>query len=117
MAKKVENKPTNTESPGEPLGYPSYPKSQDIYEAFKEEREIDPEDPSHKKESDPDPDNALQGDEPLDEIVDDTNMGDDLDVPGSELDDEQEELGNEDEENNYYSIGGDKELDEARDDV
>ena len=32
--------------------------------------------------------------------------GSDLDVPGSELDDEQEKNGNEDEENNYYSLGG-----------
>jgi hypothetical protein len=31
----------------------------------------------------------------------------DLDVPGSELDDAQEKLGNEDKENNYYSIGRD----------
>jgi hypothetical protein len=31
----------------------------------------------------------------------------DLDVPGSELDDESEEIGSEDEENNYYSLGGD----------
>ena len=30
-----------------------------------------------------------------------------LDVPGSELDDQQESVGSEDEENNYYSIGGD----------
>jgi len=30
---------------------------------------------------------------------------DNLDVPGAELDDEQEEIGSEDEENNYYSIG------------
>ena len=28
-------------------------------------------------------------------------------MPGSELDDEQEQIGNEDEENNYYSLGGD----------
>lgn len=33
--------------------------------------------------------------------------GDDLDIPGSELDDEQEAVGSEDEENNYYSLGGD----------
>jgi hypothetical protein len=32
---------------------------------------------------------------------------DDLDIPGSELDDESEEIGEEDEENNYYSLGGD----------
>lgn len=34
--------------------------------------------------------------------------GDDLDVPGSEADDEQEALGSEDEENNSYSLGGDR---------
>jgi hypothetical protein len=33
--------------------------------------------------------------------------GDDLDVPGAELDDEDEATGSEDEENNSYSIGGD----------
>ena len=31
-----------------------------------------------------------------------------LDVPGSELDDAQEDIGSEDEENNYYSLGGDE---------
>jgi hypothetical protein len=30
-----------------------------------------------------------------------------LDVPGAELDDISEEIGEEDEENNYYSLGGD----------
>ena len=46
-------------------------------------------------------------------IVGNVNIGsikgitqNDLDVPGSELDDVQEEIGSEDEENNYYSIGG-----------
>jgi len=33
--------------------------------------------------------------------------GDDLDVPGAEDDDTNEEIGEEDEENNYYSLGGD----------
>jgi hypothetical protein len=33
--------------------------------------------------------------------------GDDLDVPGSEADDDNEIIGEEDEENNYYSLGGD----------
>ncbi len=33
--------------------------------------------------------------------------GSDLDVPGAELDDANENIGNEDEENNYYSLGGD----------
>lgn len=34
--------------------------------------------------------------------------GEDLDVPGSELDDQNESIGAEDEENNSYSIGGDR---------
>lgn len=33
--------------------------------------------------------------------------GADLDVPGSETDDGNEDIGEEDEENNYYSLGGD----------
>jgi hypothetical protein len=32
---------------------------------------------------------------------------DDLDIPGAELDDENEMIGSEDEENNAYSLGGD----------
>lgn len=35
--------------------------------------------------------------------------GDDLDVPGSELDDEQERIGSEDEENNSYSNADEEE--------
>jgi hypothetical protein len=35
--------------------------------------------------------------------------GDDLDVPGSELDDAQERIGSEDEENNSYSDSNEKE--------
>lgn len=34
--------------------------------------------------------------------------GGDLDVPGAELDDEEEDIGEEDEENNLYSLGGDR---------
>lgn len=34
--------------------------------------------------------------------------GADLDVPGAELDDASERIGTEDEENNTYSLGGDK---------
>lgn len=40
----------------------------------------------------------------------------DLDIPGSELDDDKEEIGSEDEENNSYSLGGDnhEDLEEPR---
>lgn len=36
------------------------------------------------------------------------NLAEDLDIPGAELDDENEAIGEEDEENNYYSLGGDR---------
>lgn len=36
------------------------------------------------------------------------DLNTDLDIPGSDLDDENEEIGEEDEENNYYSLGGDR---------
>lgn len=36
------------------------------------------------------------------------SQGPDLDVPGSELDDADEIIGEEDEENNYYSLGGER---------
>lgn len=90
----------------EPEGYPSYPKSEDIYQRFEEVKDIDPEDLTKLKEDELEPvipDQDFEFDEDI--------MGTDLDVPGSELDDEQEEIGNEDEENNYYSIGGDKHKD------
>jgi len=67
-------------------GYPSYPPGDDLYVQGKEESEIDPEQIAE-----------LKGDK----------AGNNLDVPGSELDDQPEEIGSEDEENNYYSLGGD----------
>ena len=41
----------------------------------------------------------------------DRNPGDDLDIPGTELDDANENIGEEDEENNYYSLNDEKEDD------
>ena len=96
-------------------GYQSYPESEDIYTRFREEKNMDPEDISRLKgpgKSDNAPTNS--GEESNDEV-----FGSNLDVPGSELDDEQENVGNEDEENNYYSIGGDdhNNLDEDKDEL
>ncbi len=51
----------------------------------------------------------------LDEETDITPEGD-LDIPGSELDDADENIGEEDEENNGYSIGGDNHNDLEEDD-
>lgn len=82
-------------------GYPSYPDSEDIYEKFKEEPDVNPADTSKTKVSASN--NALRQ-QALDKKH--NLSGKDLDVPGSELDDAQEAVGNEDEENNYYSLGG-----------
>ena len=49
----------------------------------------------------------LGEDEELKARVGNQVTGKDLDVPGAELDD-NEALGQEDEENNYYSLGGEK---------
>ena len=83
-------------------GYPLYPDSEDIYENFDEEKDIDPEDITKTKASNSS--NILRRKE-----IDDVNTFDekDLDVPGSDLDDDMEAIGSEDEENNYYSLGGD----------
>ena len=85
------------------LEYPLYPDSEDIYNKFKEEPGLDPEDPSRRK--------TMVG---IDNVASDIDKesgndfpGSDLDIPGAELDDELEMIGSEDEENNYYSLGGD----------
>ena len=54
-------------------------------------------------------DNVDEDGDPLNEdssLADDMT-GEDLDVPGSSADDADERIGEEDEENNYYSLGGD----------
>ena len=74
-------------------GYPIYPEGEDIYKNFQEEEEINPEDTSKTKE--PNSTNSLRRKD-----LDDENSENDLDIPGAELDDLQEDIGNEDEENN-----------------
>jgi hypothetical protein len=62
--------------------------------------------------------NDMGDDEELKKRVYPVDMsGEDLDVPGSELDDANEDIGEEDEENNSYSIGGDRheDLEEDKD--
>ncbi len=67
-------------------GYPIYPPEEDIYSKNKKAEDVDPTD--------------VLGEEQQ-------SLNSDLDVPGAELDDKQEAIGAEDEENNYYSLGGD----------
>jgi hypothetical protein len=65
---------------------PEYPKGEDIYSREKEESLDALESKKQRLEN---------------------KMSEDLDVPGAELDDQDELIGEEDEENNYYSLGGD----------
>ena len=106
--------------------YPVNPASEDIYRNSIEEKEVDPEDISKTKrpnetekivnEGADDFDAGIAAKEPIrkkrvgkrnEKDFKDDVSGDDLDVPGSEFDEGVEVNGNEDEENNYYSLGGD----------
>jgi hypothetical protein len=81
----------------------NYPPSEDIYNKGHKEGGINPADISKKKIP-----VEINNRGELNEKNFEVDMsGGDLDIPGSELDDAQEEIGSEDEENNYYSIGGD----------
>jgi len=70
-------------------GDPEYSANEDIYNQDERETYNDSE---------------LPGEQDGDERV---VLDEGLDVPGDELDDADEKIGEEDEENNYYSLGGD----------
>lgn len=91
-------------------GYPVYPPKDDIYNNEKEETDMNPEDLTKNKSE-----NELPGTQ-NEKFPENDRSGSDLDIPGVELDDEQESVGSEDEENNSYSLGGDdhNDLDEDR---
>ena len=84
MSKKIKDKSKEDEL----FPLPEYSPKDDIY-SKDEETDIDPDTNTTKKGSKRD------------------SPDDGLDIPGSELDDEDEAIGEEDEENNYYSLGGD----------
>ena len=103
------NKPDNEKLPG----YPIHPASEDVYSKMKEERDIDPENPTHMKVADKPDKSGKRNEKDFNEDF----TGSDLDIPGAEMDDAQEDIGSEDEENNYYSLGGDdkENLEESKD--
>jgi hypothetical protein len=82
-------------------GYPASPAGEDIFQKAKQETEIDPQDLTEVKDE-----NESSGTKNEKEFDEDMSGGD-LDVPGSELDDDMEAVGSEDEENNAWSLGGD----------
>ena len=95
-------------------GYPAYPPGEDIYGKCHKDRTINPEDPSGLNATAEKYRTSTKNEKDFDEDL----TGGDLDVPGSELDDDLEAIGSEDEENNYYSLGGDDhhDLDEKHED-
>ena len=99
--KLVVIKAKDVEDSSELPGYPLYLPSEDIYTKRKMELELNPDDISKNKSP-----NEKDGSMNEKDFKEDMS-GDDLDVPGAGLDDQQESVGSEDEENNYYSIGGD----------
>ncbi|MBF4519493.1 hypothetical protein IRZ71_24390 [Flavobacterium sp. ANB] len=74
-----------------------YPANEDIYNQEDKLEDIDPEGISGER--------IINQDNNHEWKQNSDKLGNDLDIPGSELDDEQEEIGSEDEENNFYSEG------------
>ena len=82
-------------------GYPLYASKDDIYNNATEAENINPEEVQKLKST-----NEMAEEERRNEKdFKDDKSEEDLDVPGAELDDEMEDVGSEDEENNYYSLG------------
>lgn len=83
-----------------PLDPLDYPPSEDIYEKGRKEELFDTEGIGgiEMKVSKTDVEEELNFRK--------NELSDYLDVPGAELDDRNEKIGEEDEENNYYSLGG-----------
>ena len=89
-------------------GYPAYPAGDDIYSRFKKDELIDPEEAAEMQDSMDKAKVYTRNEKDFDDDVSGyRSVGDNLDVLGSELDNQQENIGSEDEENNYYSLGGD----------
>ncbi len=83
--KKKSSEPEKLNSEDKKFPLPIYAADEDIY-AKEKEVSLEDEDEEAKLSA---------------------KLSEGLDVPGAELDDADEEIGEEDEENNYYSIGGD----------
>ena len=101
MDKKTKKTEEEENSKPKIYGNPEYEASEDIYSQDEEVEFID---------SDDDP-KGVKGKSK------NKLPGEDLDVPGADLDDADEKIGEEDEENNYYSVGGDNhnDLEEDKD--
>jgi hypothetical protein len=92
MGKKIKKDKEDKDSQAAPIyGDPEYSAEMDIYSREKKVSLID----------------SDEDGKPIKGAGNKMQLGEDLDVPGAELDDQDEQIGEEDEENNYYSLGGD----------
>jgi len=96
MINSEDNNPIKEDQIERNLENLDYPASDDIYNHESKQENIDLEEISTDETIIPKDHEWKQNSDKL---------GNDLDIPGSELDDEQEEIGSEDEENNFYSEG------------
>ncbi|GAA4302840.1 hypothetical protein [Compostibacter hankyongensis] len=79
-------------------GYPPYPPEEDILTPRHAGRKVKVDD-SEEAPSEKVPELSQSKEDNTEEMPD---------VPGADLDDADESIGEEDEENNYYSLGGDR---------
>ncbi|WP_143308695.1 hypothetical protein [Chitinophaga vietnamensis] len=99
-------------------GYPQYPANEDIMSTGNRANEVDlnmddvTRSYRHNSELPPAKNKGgKKGEEEQEETWQKDKTGEDLDVPGADLDDAEEAIGEEDEENNLYSLGGDRHRD------
>lgn len=98
-------------------GYPEYPASEDIMNRDNRGNEVDlnmddlTRSFRHNSELPEEKQKGPKRSDEQEETWRQDKTGDDLDIPGAELDDEEEAIGEEDEENNLYSLGGDRHRD------
>ncbi len=95
-----EKKAINEDEIERNLNELDYPPKEDIYNQEEKIKNINPENINTEKSIDQ---KKGEWNENTFNIDKEDITGNDLEVPGSELDDEQEKIGSEDEENNYYS--------------
>lgn len=103
--KKKDAKPTDKKSESNEEekfpGYPAYPANEDItYRGEQEDLDVEKVTRSSRINNELARESAGNPEE--------LNEEEGLDVPGADLDDQNELIGEEDEENNYYSLGGDR---------
>ncbi len=104
-AKKSETTPAHKSPKSNPKGdkkYASlepYPASEDIYNRGEIDPEVDTDDTHRHKSRNEAPD------APNEKSFNEDMTGEDLDIPGNGEDEHSRANGDEDEENNYYSLG------------